>query len=176
MNSLVNKVAKNSNALMTFIVTTNCRNNIVVQINVISFSKGSSGRIRRRPLWIGRQDYCGKRKKEILRRTILKEDAQMEIYSKRDKLRILSPGREVENLSKEEAKQVIGKLYRKWNYRYLPKREERRKEAPEEIKSFAELFQTDLDIRETEIDMQARLYFRYWFGWIGSLLYAGIYS
>ena len=37
----------------------------------------------------------------------------MEIYSKRDKLRILSPGREVENLSKEEAKQVIGKLYRK---------------------------------------------------------------
>lgn len=93
----------------------------------------------------------------------------MTIYSKRYELPILPPDRAEKNPLPGEAERVIKKLYRELSYRYMPERKEKIKEMLEEIKSFTELREIDIDICRTEIDIQARLYFRYLFGWTGSL-------
>ncbi len=93
----------------------------------------------------------------------------MTIYSKRYQIPTMPPDREETNPSPEEAREVIRKLYEKLNYRYLPEREEMIKKRLKEIQTFAERFRIDVDICQTDFDIQARLYYYFLFDWCTSM-------
>jgi len=93
----------------------------------------------------------------------------IELYSKQYKTLTLLSDKQGQETASKEAKQFVKELFAKINYRFLPEREEYLRRAVESIKQFAECFQIDVDIIQTERDIQARLLCRYILGWNGSM-------
>jgi len=93
----------------------------------------------------------------------------IELYSKQYKMLTLPSIGQRQEITSEEAKQFVKGLYAKVNYRPLLERKEHLRKAVELVKQFAECFQIDVDIIQTERDIQARLLCRYILGWNGSM-------